>query len=662
MNRFISRLPIGIKLGGSFIIIVMILAASIMISFSGLGLINGEVDSLYFDHTVPIQDLGEARALVGLIKSNLQLYIQIPQPKIETVDSAGAPKCNTCHSDKVAASSTHYVQTGQSASDAKRCLACHAKQAADTQHGRSTSNMAAGQDCSSCHPADVIMTQHTQVEQSISQEVIRVNQIMASYRNSPNLSSEELTALNTFDTAWKKYQGIVSDLLTKAKNNQAKDALHRIVGGDALASQQELEASINQLVATLQSLAHQAQEKSTTTYTNSTIRLFAAGFLGIILAAALGFLITNNIRTPVIAIASGLDNLRQGNLKWDISDQIRTDMLQRTDELGVAGKGFDSTVVYLQEMASVADKIASGDLTVEVATRGDKDELGISFSKMLASLQLLISMVNESAANLTKASEKLAESSSQSGEASHQIAVTIQQVSQGITQQTEAVTKTATSVEQLSRAIDGVARGAQEQSGAVNKAASVTTRISQAIQQVSNNVQTVTQDSADAANFSRNGTKTVQETIAGMETIRKKVGFSAEKVQEMGTRSEEIGAIVETIEDIASQTNLLALNAAIEAARAGAEGKGFAVVADEVRKLAERSSLATKQIAGLIKGIQKTVDEAVRAMQESAGEVESGVLRANLSGEVLKNILDAVESVYKQAEEAGSSAAKVSAA
>ncbi|MCX6082725.1 MAG: methyl-accepting chemotaxis protein, partial [Chloroflexi bacterium] len=110
------------------------------------------------------------------------------------------------------------------------------------------------------------------------------------------------------------------------------------------------------------------------------------------------------------------------------------------------------------------------------------------------------------------------------------------------------------------------------------------------------------------------------------------------------------------------QTNLLALNAAIEAARAGEQGKGFAVVADEVRKLAERSSLATKEIAGLIKGIQKTVSEAVSAMKESATEVESGVIRANSAGEALTNILRAAESVNKQAEEAGSAAARISVA
>jgi methyl-accepting chemotaxis protein len=217
-------------------------------------------------------------------------------------------------------------------------------------------------------------------------------------------------------------------------------------------------------------------------------------------------------------------------------------------------------------------------------------------------------------------------------------------------------------MEQMSRAIDGVARGAQDQTASVTRAAEITSGISKTIEQVAGNAQSVTRDSAEAAEAARLGARTVAETVKGMERIKAKVSLSGQAVTEMGTRSDQIGMIVETIEDIASQTNLLALNAAIEAARAGEHGKGFAVVADEVRKLAERSSLATKEIAGLIKGIQKTVTEAVSAMQESASEVEAGVTRANSSGEVLNNILAAAESVYKQAEEAGGSAAKVSAA
>jgi methyl-accepting chemotaxis protein len=146
-----------------------------------------------------------------------------------------------------------------------------------------------------------------------------------------------------------------------------------------------------------------------------------------------------------------------------------------------------------------------------------------------------------------------------------------------------------------------------------------------------------------------------------MDLVRTKVSLSAARVEEMGSRSQEIGAIVETIEDIASQTNLLALNAAIEAARAGEQGKGFAVVADEVRKLAERSSRATRQIAGLVKSIRETVAEAVSAMKVSASEVEAGVTRANSAGEALENILMAVDLVFHQAEDAGVAAVKVNA-
>jgi methyl-accepting chemotaxis protein len=393
----------------------------------------------------------------------------------------------------------------------------------------------------------------------------------------------------------------------------------------------------------------------------------AVSLLAGLLVTAVGIflawlIIKNTIIVPLEMVTKMAQSLSVGDTMRDMSDVSRDVVRNRGDEIGTIGQAFDQLINYMQGMGVSATAIAEKNLTTTVIPKSAKDELGYAFARMVTGLHDVIGQVAESANSVTSAAAQLTKASEQSGEAAGQIATTIQQVALGTAQQTAGVTKTSASVEQMGRAIDGVARGAQEQAKAISQAAQITTRINTAIGQVTNNAQAVTRDSAQAAAYSRDGAKTVKETVIGMEAIRTKVGLSATKVEEMGTRSEEIGAIVETIEDIASQTNLLALNAAIEAARAGEQGKGFAVVADEVRKLAERSSLATKEIAALIKGIQKTVSEAVTAMQASAVEVESGVIRAHSAGEVLDNILGAAESVYKQAEEAGNAAGKVSAA
>lgn len=151
-----------------------------------------------------------------------------------------------------------------------------------------------------------------------------------------------------------------------------------------------------------------------------------------------------------------------------------------------------------------------------------------------------------------------------------------------------------------------------------------------------------------ATEQTHSGSQLVQSSSRLMENIAQRVNVSSQTVEGLGQRSDQIGAIVSTIQDIADQTNLLALNAAIEAARAGEQGRGFAVVADEVRALAERTTKATKEIAAMIKAIQNETQSAVSSMSEGVDEVKRGTAETARSGEALEDILNRINELTMQ--------------
>ncbi|MBN2145675.1 MAG: methyl-accepting chemotaxis protein [Candidatus Aureabacteria bacterium] len=149
--------------------------------------------------------------------------------------------------------------------------------------------------------------------------------------------------------------------------------------------------------------------------------------------------------------------------------------------------------------------------------------------------------------------------------------------------------------------------------------------------------------SAKAVDVAGEGGRVFSKTVEGMNRIAVSVKENSTSISNLGKSSVEIGEIIQTIDEIADQTNLLALNAAIEAARAGEQGRGFAVVADEVRKLAERTTKATKEIANTISTMQTEINEVVLSMEQGMKDVEKGVILADESQTVLKQIADAIE-------------------
>ena len=193
-----------------------------------------------------------------------------------------------------------------------------------------------------------------------------------------------------------------------------------------------------------------------------------------------------------------------------------------------------------------------------------------------------------------------------------------------------------------------IATGAEEVAAQAGTVATAGEEMSATSGNIAQNCQMAAEGAQRASQAAQNGAVVVDTTVAVMGQIAAKVQESARTVESLGARSDQIGEIIGTIEDIADQTNLLALNAAIEAARAGEQGRGFAVVADEVRALAERTTRATREIGEMIKAIQKETREAVTVMEQGVHQVEAGTIEAARSGEALRDILAQVNDVAMQ--------------
>lgn len=206
----------------------------------------------------------------------------------------------------------------------------------------------------------------------------------------------------------------------------------------------------------------------------------------------------------------------------------------------------------------------------------------------------------------------------------------------------------ATASNQLQSTADHIATGAEEVAAQSATVSTAGEEMSATSGDISRNCQMAAEGAQRASRAASDGAAVVERTVSAMGQIATKVQESAKTIESLGERSDQIGAIIGTIEDIADQTNLLALNAAIEAARAGEQGRGFAVVADEVRALAERTTRATKEIGEMIKAIQKETKGAVSAMEQGVKQVESGTIEAAKSGQALQDILTQINDVAMQ--------------
>ena len=308
--------------------------------------------------------------------------------------------------------------------------------------------------------------------------------------------------------------------------------------------------------------SHEQLEK---TERRATAGQTTAVFFGVVLALAMGTLITRAITKPIAKGIAFVKQVAQG----DVSATLDID---QKDEIGMLAASMNTMVANLRELVKTAERIAEGDLTVNVKPLSEKDALGNALKHMVERLSNVVAEINTSSSNVAAGAEQMSSTS--------------QAMSQGATEQASAL---------------------EEISSSMNQIASQT-------KQNAENASHASKLAGEAKDYAARGNQQVGEMVGAMK--------------EISESSRNIQKIIKVIDEIAFQTNLLALNAAVEAARAGKHGKGFAVVAEEVRNLAARSAKAAKETAEMIEGAVKKIEDGTAMADRTAAALSEIVTAA----------------------------------
>ncbi len=370
-------------------------------------------------------------------------------------------------------------------------------------------------------------------------------------------------------------------------------------------------------------------------------KAFLVGLPVLVLISAVGTWYTARIVRSVHRVMEAAAGIAEGDLDQEID-------VRSSDEIGTMAGAFRRMIDYLREMAGAARCISDRDLTVKVASKSERDVLGNAFTGMVENLNQIIGNTGQTMEELATSNRELGQVTDQAAQVAQEVAKTISQVAERTADQARDVQSVNSSVDQLLQAISQVVQGSQEQVQSIERAAVLGERVAGAADRTQESARETANGARRASRTAESGAMIVQQTIEAMSRIESTVEGATGEIVRLGERSAEIGKIVSVIEDIAAQTNLLALNAAIEAARAGDQGRGFAVVADEVRRLAERVAGSTKEIAGLIDGVQQGVAGSVKAMEQGNQETEAGTRLAAEASDALIAILEAVSTMSDQ--------------
>ena len=337
-------------------------------------------------------------------------------------------------------------------------------------------------------------------------------------------------------------------------------------------------------------------------YHGEVVRTLAFALLGLFVVLIIGYFIMRDITRPLNEVVSVANQIAAGNLA------VQTSIGARRDELGDLSSSFNKMTVTLRDMAHHVEEIASGNLTVKVKAQSGRDVMGNALTVMVDRLSALAGQVQKSSGQVNTSIQDIAATSKEQQATASEIAATTTEI------------------------------------GATSKEISAT---SKELAKTMNEVAKVAEETARMAGSSQDALVRMEET---MRHITEAAGAISSKLSVLNEKAGNINQVVTTITKVADQTNLLSLNAAIEAEKAGEYGRGFAVVATEIRRLADQTAVATYDIEQIVKEMQSAVSAGVMGMDKFSEEVRRGVADVQQVSKQLVTIIEQVQALTPQFE------------